>query len=190
MLSEELLKRFKDGKVVFNCPTREVFGLVLDAIRKFGGLIVSDRIYWEYYRDLTVIECRDKRGISYGSIGCYIKNYPQPEIVKLSIEDFNGSSEVTSVTIVEPTGNPMMMSKVYTKAKVTKNTDGYTVEILPTPKFTIGDLFVISSGKLGKVISAPDYINGKYTYEIQWTDGKKNKCQPEDSMIKLEESFK
>ena len=91
---------------------------------------------------------------------------------------------------METIDTPMRISKVYTRARVAKNTDGYTVEILPEPRFSIGETFVISSGKLGKVISNPEYINGKYTYEIQWTDGKKNKCQPEESMIKLEEAFK
>lgn len=110
-------------------------------------------------------------------------------IPELPFEKPIETTEITSVTIIGNSSNSISYLKTYTRAKVTKGPDGYTVEILPAPKFTIGDLFVISSGKLGKVISAPDYINGKYTYEIQWTDGKKNKCQPEDSMIKLEESF-
>lgn len=147
-------------------------------------------------------------GIDYEGSGKIVKTYPDsPHLyllkvlngkcyvayesnISLPTEEPEELSEITSVAIMENSSDPIRISKVYTRAKVTKGPEGYTIEILPTPKFTIGDLFVISSGKLGKVIGVPEYTNGKYTYEIQWTDGKKNKCQLEDSMIKLEESFK
>lgn len=92
--------------------------------------------------------------------------------------------EITQVTIKGDSGTTSM------RAKVTKCDDGYTIEKLAEPKFTVGEQFVTASGKLGKIISDPEFINGKYTYDIKWATGAKNNNQPEDSMIKIEEAFK
>lgn len=189
MKFEDKLKLFKAGTHVFNTPTKETYDKLMVELEKRGymwGSRDEPTKYDMYSGNATYISYEPYMEIR----ACYTTDFDVAEVLTLTIEDFEEPAEITSVTIIGNSSNSIGYLKVYTRAKVTKGSSGYTIEILPPPKFTIGDLFVISSGKLGKVIGIPEYVNGKYTYEIQWTDGRNNKCQPEDSMIKLEESFK
>ena len=83
--------------------------------------------------------------------------------------------EITQVTIKDDSGTTTV------RAKVTKGDDGYTIEKLAEPKFTVGEQFVTASGKLGKVTK----INPEGNYCVQWIDGKYCSAQPEDTMRKI-----
>ena len=87
-------------------------------------------------------------------------------------EDF---SEITQVTIKDDSGTTTV------RAKVTKGDDGYTIEKLEEPKFTVGEQFVTASGKLGKVAK----VNPEGNYGVQWFNGKYCSAQPEDTMRKI-----
>ena len=62
-----------------------------------------------------------------------------------------------------------------------KSNDGYTIEKLAEPKFTVGEQFVTASGKLGKVAK----VNPGGNYCVQWIDGRYCLGQPEDTMCKI-----
>ena len=87
-------------------------------------------------------------------------------------EDF---PEITRVTIRDNSGTTTV------RAKVTKGTDGYTIEKLADPRFTVGEQFVTASGKLGKVTK----VNPEGNYCVQWFNGKYCSGQPEDTMCKI-----
>ena len=74
-------------------------------------------------------------------------------------EDF---PEITQVTIKDDSGTTTV------RAKVIKGDDGYTIEKLAEPKFTVGEQFVTASGKLGKVTK----VNPDGSYGVQWFNGK------------------
>ena len=84
--------------------------------------------------------------------------------------------EITQVTIKDDSGTTTV------RAKVTKGNDGYTIEKLAEPKFTVGEQFVTASGKLGKVTE----VNPEGNYCVQWIDGRYCSGQPEDTMRKIE----
>ena len=92
---------------------------------------------------------------------------------KLKGQDF---PEFTQVTIKDNSGITTV------RAKVTKGNDGYTIEKLAEPKFTVGEQFVTASGKLGKVAK----VNPEGNYCVQWFNGKYCSAQPEDTMRKIE----
>lgn len=190
MLSQELLQKFKDGKVVFHCPTQEIFRLTLDAVEAIGCRIGADlRTAWKSYAETTGIDNEDIFCVTYGNLRYYKDHCSQLEIVTLTMDDFKKSAEITSVTVIENHISPMRISKVYTRAIVTKGKDGYTIELLLSPKFNVGETFVTTTGKLGKVISTT-YENGKYTYEVKWVTGSTCSNCAEESMVKTEEEFK
>ena len=83
--------------------------------------------------------------------------------------------EITQVTIKDDSGTTTV------RARVTKSNDGYTIEKLAEPKFTVGEQFVTASGKLGKVTE----VNPEGNYCVQWIDGKYCSGQPEDTMRKI-----
>ena len=83
--------------------------------------------------------------------------------------------EITQVTIKDNSGTTTV------RAKVTKCDDGYTIEKLAEPKFTVGEQFVTASGKLGKVTK----VNPEGNYCVQWFSGKYCSAQPEDTMCKI-----
>ena len=83
--------------------------------------------------------------------------------------------EITQVTIKDDSGVTTV------RAKVTKGNDGYTIEKLAEPKFTVGEQFVTASGKLGKVTK----VNPEGGYCVQWFSGKYCSAQPEDTMRKI-----
>ena len=83
--------------------------------------------------------------------------------------------EITQVTIKDDSGTTTV------RAKVTKGNDGYTIEKLAEPKFTVGEQFVSASGKLGKVAK----VNPEGNYCVQWFNGKYCSAQPEDTMCKI-----
>ena len=83
--------------------------------------------------------------------------------------------EITQVTIKDDSGTTTV------RAKVTKGNDGYTIEKLAEPKFTVGEQFVTASGKLGKVAK----VNPEGNYCVQWFNGKYCSAQPEDTMRKI-----
>ena len=83
--------------------------------------------------------------------------------------------EITQVTIKDDSGTTTV------RAKVTKGNDGYTIEKLAEPKFTVGEQFVTVSGKLGKVTK----VNPEGNYCVQWFNGKYCSAQPEDTMRKI-----
>ena len=83
--------------------------------------------------------------------------------------------EFTQVTIKDNSGTTTV------RAKVTKGNDGYTIEKLAEPKFTVGEQFVTASGKLGKVAK----VNPEGNYCVQWFNGKYCSAQPEDTMCKI-----
>ena len=83
--------------------------------------------------------------------------------------------EITQVTIKDDSGVTTV------RAKVTKGNDGYTIEKLAEPKFTVGEQFVTASGKLGKVTK----VNPEGNYCVQWFNGKYCSAQPEDTMCKI-----
>ncbi len=83
--------------------------------------------------------------------------------------------EITQVTIKDDSGITTV------RARVTKCDDGYTIEKLAEPKFTVGEQFVTVSGKLGKVTK----VNPEGNYCVQWVDGKYCSVQPENTMRKI-----
>ena len=83
--------------------------------------------------------------------------------------------EITQVTIKDDSGTTTV------RAKVTKDPNGYTIEKLAEPKFTVGEQFVTASGKLGKVTK----VNPEGNYCVQWIDGRYCSGQPEDTMRKI-----
>ena len=83
--------------------------------------------------------------------------------------------EITQVTIKDNSGTTTV------RAKVIKSDDGYTIEKLAEPKFTVGEQFVTASGKLGKVAK----VNPEGNYCVQWFNGKYCSAQPEDTMRKI-----
>ena len=83
--------------------------------------------------------------------------------------------EITQVTIKDSSGTTTV------RAKVTKCDDGYTIEKLAEPKFTVGEQFVTASGKLGIVTK----VNPSGNYCVQWFNGKYCSAQPEDTMRKI-----
>lgn len=183
MFNNSDIQQFLMGKLIYFCTNKESLDKLSETIRKKTSMVGRDT---EFIPGGTCVKITGEGLIISGILSDFRNVFPYVKIVTVPKEE----PEETLVTFVAhgPLSHPAFTSTK--KCKVTKHTNGYTVEILPEPKFSIGDLFVISSGKLGKVISNPEYVNSKYTYEIQWTDGKKNKCQSEDSMIKLEEAFK
>lgn len=88
------------------------------------------------------------------------------------------SSEIIQVTIIGESNNPCVIKM---RAKVTKNENGYTIEKLAEPKFTVGEQFATASGKLGKVTK----VNPEGNYCVQWFTGKSCSAQPEDTMHKI-----
>ena len=84
--------------------------------------------------------------------------------------------EITQVTIKDSSGTTTV------RAKVIKGIDGYTIEKLAEPKFTVGEQFVTASGKLGKVTK----VNPEGNYCVQWFNGKYCSVQPENTMCKIE----
>ncbi len=83
--------------------------------------------------------------------------------------------EITQVTIKDDSGTTTV------RAKVTKDSNGYTIEKLAEPKFTVGERFVTASGKLGIVTK----VDPESNYCVQWIDGKYCSAQPEDTMCKI-----
>ena len=83
--------------------------------------------------------------------------------------------EITQVTIKDDSGTTTV------RARVTKYDNGYTIEKLAEPKFTVGEQFVTASGKLGKVTK----VNPEGNYCVQWFNGKYCSAQPEDTMCKI-----
>ena len=150
-----------------------------------GGL----RTAWKCYAETTGIDNEGASRVTYANLRYYKDRYPQLEIVTLAMSDFKKSAEITSVTVIENHSSPMKISKVYTRAIVTKGKDGYTIELLLSPKFNVSETFVTTTGKLGKVISTT-YENGKYTYEVKWVTGATCSNCAEESMVKIEEEFK
>ena len=86
--------------------------------------------------------------------------------------------EITQVTVI---GEPKSNCVIEMRAKVTKNENGYTIEKLAEPKFTVGEQFATASGKLGKVTK----VNPEGNYCVQWFNGKYCSAQPEDTMHKI-----
>ena len=83
--------------------------------------------------------------------------------------------EITQVTIKDDSGTTTV------RAKVTKDPNGYTIEKLTEPKFTVGEQFVTVLGKLGKVTK----VNPEGNYCVQWVNGKYCSVQPENTMRKI-----
>jgi hypothetical protein len=92
--------------------------------------------------------------------------------LEITPQDF---PEITQVTIKDNSGTTTV------RAKVIKSDDGYTIEKLAEPKFTVGEQFVTASGKLGKVTK----VNPEGNYCVQWFTGKYCSAQPEDTMRKI-----
>ena len=83
--------------------------------------------------------------------------------------------EITQVTIKDSSGTTTV------RAKVTKGPNGYTIEKFGESKFTEGEQFATSSGKLGIVTK----VNPEGNYCVQWFNGKYCSAQPEDTMRKI-----
>lgn len=93
MLSKELLERFKRGEVVFHTPTQEIFDKAVEAAE--GIWCNCDGLYssvFDQYEELTGIDNENKCVTTYSPISYYKEDYPQLEIVKLSLGDFSEPS--------------------------------------------------------------------------------------------------
>lgn len=93
MLSKELLERFKRGEVVFHTPTQEIFYKVAEDAEVIGcncGKLYSS--VFDQYEEFTGIDYENKHVITYSPISYYKEDYPQLEIVKLSLGDFSEPS--------------------------------------------------------------------------------------------------
>ena len=90
-------------------------------------------------------------------------------------EDSQDFPEITQVTIKDDSGTTTV------RARVTKYDNGYTIEKLAEPKFTVGEQFVTALGKLGRVTK----VNPEGNYCVQWFNGKYCSGQPEDTMCKI-----
>ena len=183
MFNDSDIQQFLMGKLIYFCTNKESLEKLSGIMRENTNMVGRDA---KFIPGGTCVKITGEGLIISGILSDFKNVFPYVKIVTVPKEE----PEETLVTFAAPGQLSHHTFTSTKKCKVTKHTNGYTVEIIPEPKFSIGETFIISSGKLGKVIDSPEYTNGKYTYEIQWTDGKKNKCQPEDSMIKLEEAFK
>ena len=97
------------------------------------------------------------------------------EEVEMELASEQDFPEITQVTIKDDSGTTTV------RAKVIKGDDGYTIEKLAEPKFSVGEQFVTASGKLGKVTK----VNPEGNYCVQWFNGKYCSAQPEDTMCKI-----
>lgn len=160
--------KFKVGQKVRmveeNCDAR---------VGDIGVIRALPNYTWGYAVEFPCFKGR-KRGHSCGGLvpsgnGRWVDG-DQMELA--SEQDF---PEITQVTIKDNSGTTTV------RAKVIKSDDGYTIEKLAEPKFTVGEQFVTASGKLGKVTE----VNPEGNYCVQWIDGKYCSAQPEDTMCKI-----
>ena len=166
---KEKLKAFKSGTAVLHAPTEELWDKLMAELEKQGYKWIDesnptsepwDPNRWVNYKGIIL----RNSGIAYwGDSG---------EIIELTPQDFY---EITQVTIKDSSGTTTV------RAKVIKGIDGYTIEKLAEPKFTVGEQFVTASGKLGKVTE----VNPEGNYCVQWFNGKYCSAQPEDTMCKI-----
>ena len=169
MTLKKKLKAFKSGTAVLHAPTKELWGKLMTELEKQGYKWIDesnptsepwDPNRWVNYKGIIL----RNSGIAYwGDSG---------EIIELTPQDFY---EITQVTIKDSSGTTTV------RAKVIKGIDGYTIEKLAEPKFTVGEQFVTASGKLGKVTE----VNPEGNYCVQWFNGKYCSAQPEDTMCKI-----
>ena len=166
---KEKLKAFKSGTVVLHAPTQELWYKLMVELEKQGykwsdgGAPTTEPWNpnpWIGYKGIIL---RDPGIAHCGDLG---------EILEITPQDF---PEITQVTIKGDSGTTTI------RAKVTKSNDGYTIEKLAEPKFTVGEQFVTASGKLGKVTK----VNPEGNYCVQWFSGKYCSAQPEDTMRKI-----
>lgn len=167
MTLKEKLKAFKSGTAVLHAPTQELWDKLMVELEKQGykwkcGDNPTDRL-WDDGNTVIGTE-----GYTYAIVYWHGTSLP----LEISPQDF---PEITQVTIKDDSGTTTV------RAKVTKGNDGYTIEKLAEPKFTMGEQFVTASGKLGKVTK----VNPEGNYCVQWFNGKHCSAQPEDTMRKI-----
>lgn len=165
MTLKKKLKAFKSGTAVLHAPTEELWDKLMVELEKQGyewyyGANPTDK-RWD--SDSPVVALVDGAIVSWSDLASSLEITPQ---------DF---SEITQVTIKDDSGTTTV------RARVTKSDDGYTIEKLAEPKFTVGEQFVTASGKLGKVTE----VNPEGNYCVQWFNGKYCSAQPEDTMRKI-----
>lgn len=169
MTLKDKLKAFKSGTAVLHAPTQELWDKLMKVLEKQGyewcdgdapTMEPWDPSRWGTYKGIIL----RKEGMVYWDDPC--------DLLEITPQDF---PEITQVTIKDDSGATTV------RAKVTKSDDGYTIEKLAEPKFTVGEQFVTASGKLGKVTK----VNPEGNYCVQWFNGKYCSAQPEDTMRKI-----
>ena len=169
MTLKEKLKAFKSGTAVLHAPTKELWDKLMVELEKQGYKWLDESAptsepwspnRWVDYKGIIL----RSSGIAYWDGPC--------DILEITPRDF---PEFTQVTIKDNFGTTTV------RAKVTKSNDGYTIEKLAEPKFTVGEQFATASGKLGKVTK----VNPEGNYCVQWFNGKYCSAQPEDTMHKI-----
>ena len=169
MTLKEKLKAFQSGTTALHAPTQELWDKLMVELEKQGyGWINGSAPTSEPWKPDRWI---DYKGIILKNGGIVYWDGPC-DTLKLTPQDF---PEFTQVTIKDDSGTTTV------RARVTKNTNGYTIEKLAEPKFTVGEQFVTASGKLGKVTK----VNPEGNYCVQWFSGKYCSAQPEDTMRKI-----
>lgn len=136
-----------------------------------GIVVAVPRGYEEYAVEFPCFDGTDRGHYCHGTVPSGNGHWIREDEMELA-QDF---PEITQVTIKDNSGTTTV------RAKVTKCDDGYTIEKLAEPKFTVGEQFVTASGKLGKV----DKVNPEGNYCVQWFNGKYCSAQPENTMRKI-----
>lgn len=169
MTLKEKLKAFQSGTTALHAPTQELWDKLMVELEKQGYGWINGSAptsepwkpdHWIDYKGIIL----KNGGIAYCDDPC--------DILEITPQDF---PEITQVTIKDDSGTTTV------RARVTKGTDGYTIEKLAEPKFTVGEQFATSTGKLGKVTK----VNPEGNYCVQWFNGKYCSAQPEDTMRKI-----
>ena len=134
MTLKEKLKAFKSGTAVLHAPTEELWDKLMAEFEKQeykwenGSLPTELSFNWGRYKGDTCVH-NNTEGFNYGPCG-YYKN-KGITILELTPQDF---PEITQVTIKDSSGTTTV------RAKVTKGDNGYTIEKLAEPKFTVEEL--------------------------------------------------
>lgn len=97
MMNQELLKRFKDGEVVFHCPTQVIWDKLMVELNSHGYDTRVAEGKYELLRDGYCIDYESGE-LEWCDLDYYRSNYPHLLVVTLSLDDFKNSAEPLTAT--------------------------------------------------------------------------------------------
>ena len=127
MISEETWEKFRDGKVVFKCTTRELWGKLMIELEKRGYNVKYCRCAYRDYGDEGYGVDNEKGVLQWCSIGRYVSTYPYLEIVDVTACDFSNSP--SSVDYPLPPQELISILRALATCELIKKTHGLKLNL-------------------------------------------------------------